>query len=348
MHWFRWANVFLIFLTLASYLSPVASPADFWPLSFLGLIYPWLLLANILFVVFWTFQGKWYALLSLGCILAGWGHVKSILGFNLPAEFGNETPVLRVLSLNCHGLRDRHNYDHFLKEEQITILLHGKDPDILCLQEFPTREEDAAPYVQFIQAHSELKYYYQEDGGLAVFSRFPPQKSQSRYFENRANGYQVVDLRVNGQDYRLFNVHLQSNAVTGLANRVAEKGNLQERETWRDLKGMLGRYRRSAKRRVQQAEELVKEVDNSPFPVILCGDFNDVPQSYVYRQLSGKMIDAFKERGAGLGMTYTGKIPGLRIDYILVSPSVKVLEYETGRAAFSDHRPVKGTLLLAP
>lgn len=348
MHWFRWANILLILLTLVSYLSPAASPDGLWPISFLGLIYPWLLLANILFVIFWTVQGKWYALLSLGCILVGWGQVKSILGFNFPTEISGEAPVIRVLSLNCHGLRDLNNYDHYLQTDKITILLHGKDPDILCLQEFPSSEEDAAPYVKFIQAHSELNHYYREKGGLAIFSRFPIQNKQSRYFANRTNGYQVVDLNINNQDVRLYNVHLQSNAVAGLANRVAKKGNLQDRETWRNIKGMLGRYRRSARERVQQAEELVKDLNRSPHPVILCGDLNDVPQSYVYRQLSENMVDAFKERGVGLSITYSGIIPGLRIDYILVSPSIKVLEYETGHADFSDHRPVKGTLLLAP
>ena len=38
-----------------------------------------------------------------------------------------------------------------------------------------------------------------------------------------------------------------------------------------------------------------------PYPIIICGDFNDTPVSYAYQQLGDNMIDAFLESGNGIG-----------------------------------------------
>lgn len=343
---FRWANLLLILLTLLSYLSPLVSPVDFWPFAFLGLTYPWLLLANLLFVIFWLFQGKWYLWLSLGCILLGWGHVRSLVGLNLPAEKVEGARSLRIMSFNCHGMRDRQKRGKYLEPEELMRLMKGKDPDLLCLQEFTTNDRYDRKYIDYISSHSELKYHYDEEGSLFVFSRYPLSNAQTKYFTNGMNGYQVMDLKVDGQPLRLFNVHLQSNAVASLAERVAEKGNIKKKETWLNVKGILGRYWRSSKERVGQTKELLSLIDSSPAPVIVCGDFNDVPLSYVYRLLSAKLTDAFKARGTGLGTTYDGNIPALRIDYVFVDPSLRVQKYETGRLSFSDHRPVRVELSL--
>ncbi len=343
---FRWANVLLILLTLLAYLSPIISPVELWPFAFLGVLYPWLLFANILFVLFWLLQGKWYLFLSLGCILLGWGHFRSFVGFHLPAEKREGVTLLRVMSFNCHGMRDREHWGEYLEAEELTRLMKGRDPDILCLQEFPSKIKQAQKYIDFLSSHSELKYHYGEDGGLFIFSRYPLENVTSKYFENGANGYQVIDLTMEERALRVFNVHLQSNAVASLADKVAEKGDIKERETWLNLKGMVNRYRRSAQERVWQTEELLAVVDSSTVPVIVCGDFNDVPLSYIYNQLSSKLTDAFKIRGMGLGTTYDGNIPALRIDYIFVDPSFQVQEYETGRLSFSDHRPVRAALVL--
>ena len=61
--------------------------------------------------------------------------------------------------------------------------------------------------------------------------------------------------------------------------------------------------------------------------MILCGDFNDTPLSYTYRQLSRKLTDSFIEKGRGIGNTYIGEFPSFRICYINVLQHSPTLIY---------------------
>jgi len=338
--------VVVVLVTLLAYLSPLVSPVVFWPLSVLGIIFPWLLLFNLFFIFFWLIQRRWHALLSIGVILVGWGQVKSLVGFQAPALVGPDQENLRVSTLNCYGLQDREHGNRQMEESQLMAVLKGEDPDILCLQEFPYQRELAEKYSTYLLEHSEFKFAYQERGGLVIFSRYPLSGKHSIYFENKANGYQYVDVDVGGSNIRLFNVHLQSNSLTFLAEKVAERGNFQEKETWMNVGGMIGRYKKAAAMRVRQINEISGAISESPYPVILCGDFNDVPQSYIYRQLSGLLKDSFKETGSGLGVTYSGAIPGLRIDYVFISPQLHAYSHQIENVGFSDHRQVWSTVLL--
>ena len=109
---------------------------------------------------------------------------------------------------------------------------------------------------------------------------------------------------------------------------------------------MMSRYKRAAILRAEQAEEVVGQIEKSPYPVLLCGDFNEIPQSYAYYIISRGLQDAFKASGRGLGVTYNGRIPALRIDYVMAGPEFEVLGHRIGRARFSDHYPVYGVVRL--
>ena len=84
-------------------------------------------------------------------------------------------------------------------------------------------------------------------------------------------------------------------------------------------------------------------MNTSPYPIILCGDFNDTPTSFTYKQLSKDLNDSFTNSGRGLGSTYNGKIPALKIDYILYSPNLNQVDFETNEVKLSDHYPIKSS-----
>ena len=125
-----------------------------------------------------------------------------------------------------------------------------------------------------------------------------------------------------------------------MAETMAENASLKEKKTWIAIKGMLGRYRKAAKTRQVQAQEIAEQVRQSPYPVILCGDLNDVSQSRVYHILRAGLQDAFLQRGSGLGITYAGSLPALRIDMIFADTTLEILRCKTGKTGFSDHQPV--------
>ncbi|GJM33574.1 MAG: endonuclease [Saprospiraceae bacterium] len=335
----RWTNIILIFATLGAYLSPYLHPTHFWVFSVLGLFYPWLLLGNVLFVLAWLILRKRYLFFSLCCILLGWDHFTGFVGIH-KSDISKVDTDLVVMTYNCHGLL-KMNSKTYLTPKELQSLVDKYQPDLLCLQEFPFMQSKAPPYVEQLQKNTKLKYFHRvAGGGIAVFSRYPFGKKDGKYFTNKANGYMHIDIETGEHTLRLFNIHLQTNAVSSMANRVANEGNFQEKETWFKIKGMIGRYRRSAGMRANQAKEIAANIARSPYPVLVCGDFNDVPQSYSYHQLAIGLKDSFKSAGRGLGTTFNGKIPALRIDYILADPRLHIKTHHNDKSPFSDHFPV--------
>jgi endonuclease/exonuclease/phosphatase family metal-dependent hydrolase len=81
-------------------------------------------------------------------------------------------------------------------------------------------------------------------------------------------------------------------------------------------------------------------MDRSPYPVIVCGDFNDVPNSYAYRTIGKGLQNAFTEKGRGIGRTFTGISPTLRIDNIFVAENFEVKQFLRLRQQLSDHFPI--------
>ncbi len=346
--WIRWMNLALVIITLFSYLSPFVDPAHFGYFAILGLFYPWLLAANLLFIVYWLIRRRRYFLFSAGVILVGFQHCERFVGFN-----GQDTstgPSLKVMTYNCRQLTPRKNTVKNWTPEELAAMINRYKPDVLCLQEFSLTPYSYKPSIEALNDLTGLGYHYSAPHeGLAVFSRFPlGEVRKTHYFKGRGknNGYQYVDVQTETGPVRIFNIHLQTNAVSRMADHVLEEGQLKEKKTWLEIRGMIGRYKRATSARAVQAGEIAALVEKSPNPVVICGDFNDVPQSYVYRLLAKSRKDTFQSRGKGIATTFNGSIPALRIDYILADPVFKVLGHQTIHEGYSDHYPVFGSLLL--
>ncbi|MBZ0097799.1 MAG: endonuclease/exonuclease/phosphatase family protein, partial [Taibaiella sp.] len=94
-------------------------------------------------------------------------------------------------------------------------------------------------------------------------------------------------------------------------------------------------------RRAREVKVAKSVIDASPYPVVICGDLNDLPGSYTYTQMREGLNDAFLQRGRGLGRTYSRLSPTLRIDYIFYAPaSFGCIGYKSPYTSLSDHNPV--------
>jgi endonuclease/exonuclease/phosphatase family metal-dependent hydrolase len=87
---------------------------------------------------------------------------------------------------------------------------------------------------------------------------------------------------------------------------------------------------------------------DSPYPVILAADLNDVPNSYTYFTVRGTLQDAFLQQGYGLGRTFRGLSPTLRIDYILADRRFAVQQFKRVKKDYSDHYMLVTDLQLQP
>ncbi len=96
-----------------------------------------------------------------------------------------------------------------------------------------------------------------------------------------------------------------------------------------------------------QADRIREEIDKSPYPVIVTGDFNDVPNSYAYHTIGNGLNNAFAEKGMGLGRTFSGISPVLRIDNIFADEKLEVLQYQVIKKKLSDHFPIVADLQMS-
>jgi len=345
----RWINIALALLTLLAFLAPRVSPEGLWPSAFLALLLPWLLLTHFLLVLLWMLLRRNELFYSLVVLVLGFPFIRKLVTF-FPSNAEHIGKVeLVATSFNTHGMLKRKDkgHDWVIMETQWKPFPALHLADLLCLQEFTRNPKRRAAYLEWLKTETGMPYQLQGPGhGLVICSAYPLRKVAFRDFGNANNGYLVADLALNGRTVRLINAHLQSNDVSSLADNVAEEGNLQERETWLQLKGMAGRYRQSVQLRARQADEIRQVIEESPHPVLLCGDLNDLPTSYVYQKLGRGRKDSFCEAGIGMGVTYRGKIPGLRIDYLLPPAGWEVSMHQTVDTPFSDHRAVSAVLLL--
>ena len=92
--------------------------------------------------------------------------------------------------------------------------------------------------------------------------------------------------------------------------------------------------------RSQQVQDVKREILKSPYPVLLTGDFNDVPNSYSHQVIAAELSDAFAEKGWGLGRTFQFLSPTLRIDYIFYGQPLQLVRFLQYNWDHSDHKPL--------
>jgi endonuclease/exonuclease/phosphatase family metal-dependent hydrolase len=177
--------------------------------------------------------------------------------------------------------------------------------------------------------------------GTAIYSKFPILDHGLIDFGTNTNSCLWADILINGRRTRIYSVHLQSNRISKDVNTLTDDDEEKSIEKLNVIKRMLVQYRRMSLRRARQAEMVSTHANGSEYPVIIAGDFNDTPFSYAYRQLSKKRKDSFLENGNGIGSTYVGALPGLRIDFILSDEKkFSFCNHKVLQTSFSDHNPV--------
>lgn len=335
-----WLSKWMVYgwccLVLMALLAAQVDPSKVGFLSIMGTAMPWLILG--LFVLCWFLRKNWLVLLPIACLVMSWEHLTAFAGWHfLPAEKA-EKP-LNVVSWNLGALWSHKEKPDDIHAHQLAFFdfLNKKAlPDILCTQEI------GGDFITAIAEETGLLNIAQVAGKQTViFSKFPIEKSGEVPFEKTSNSAIWADVRLeNGKVVRIFCAHLQSNSVSADADRIAESGKLDQKETWYSIGSILKRVNRGTQKRARQARALADMVARSQHPAILCGDFNDTPASFTYHILSKNLADPFRRHGFGLGTTYRGSIPLLRIDYILADEKLRTVDYRSFNAGLGDHDPV--------
>jgi endonuclease/exonuclease/phosphatase family metal-dependent hydrolase len=333
------------------------SPVRLHVFAFAGFVFPVFWLFN-LFILLWLIVRKSYFLIiplvALGASLQHWNN-----SFQISAKTIKDPETLeRPVSIMSYNTRMLDYYKHSGlpgAPGDIFDFIFKQSPDIICLQEYFTslQREEYTPSAMAARfrhyGYRQVEYSKLRDGntgyGLAIFSKFPIVDQGAIQFENSQNMAIYSDINVNGKMVRIFNNHLESIGFQDHELSVLDSLDFRMSESQKQGLKIIGRkLNRAFRMRSTQAEALARHVSNSPYPVIVCGDFNDIPVSYVYRTMRGKMKDAFRESGSGFGGTYNGRLPSFRIDYIFHSPEFDSYNFKRFHLDYSDHFPIMTTI----
>lgn len=354
-------NVVTVLFFLLACLAPFISPVRFWPISFLTLGFPFMLVILVLFLIFWLIFHPKYALLPLMALVIGWKSVSAFIAVRWPSSWDtNDKPEnsISVMSYNValFGLYTKKNSRP--TREAMFRLIKAQKPDILCLQDFYTSEkQDDFNNREDISAEMNLPYRFfssdfnrqgSQHWGSIIFSRYPVIRSDKVKMSPGPMGESLIyaDI-VRGKDtIRIVNMHLESYRFNAQDYQSIEKIKKQEDTGLVAAKGIMNKMRDAYIRRSRQANIVADFIKTSPHPVIVCGDFNDTPASYTYFKVKGSLQDAFLRKGSGIGRTFSGLSPTLRIDYIFADKRFTVNGFQTLQSDLSDHYPVISNLTL--
>jgi len=356
-------NVGLAAVFLLACLAPYLDPRKWWFISWLGFIFPVLLLLLFMSVFFWVLFKPRYSLLLVIVLLIGWKSISVFFAFHLPHEFNYKKPadVLRVVTWNVARfieIKKNNNTGSQIRSKMMEQLL-DQDADILCLQEFhSSASSDYYDNISYIRKKLRYPYFYfsfDEDGSKQyyssiIFSRVPIIDSGIVYYPSPSLHEPLIhaDIKFNADTVRIFTTHLQS---VQLKKRDYER--INEIKNYEDSivsnsRTIFSKLKKAIERRSVQAKVIKDQLRQSTYPVIFCGDFNDVPNSYTYFTVRGNLQDAFLEKGSGIGRSFTSISPTLRIDYILTSKDFSVLQFDRNKKKYSDHYMLVTDLKLRP
>jgi endonuclease/exonuclease/phosphatase family metal-dependent hydrolase len=356
-------NIIAVVLFLLACANPFLHPGKWWFISLLGLIFPLLLLVVGGFFVIGLFMPshRLWALLSLVALLIGWSNIHSFLAMHPGSSFSRqkEPHALRLMTWNIRGFdegitKKRGASGHRAK---MRAFIDSLQPDVLCLQEFYQSGPpgNALSNIAFIRDYLHFPYFFfsrdyvRPDGmyeaGVILFSKYPiVDSSVLRY--SRPDGLRTTeslisaDIRMGKDTVRIFTTHLQSVLFRSKDFHDIEIIKNVDDSILSASRSIAKKLRYAFRHRADQAEQVREQLDKCPYPGVICGDFNDVPNSYTYYTIRGDWQDAFLKKGFGIGRTYVNISPTLRIDYMLASSGFDILQCGRFITPYSDHHPV--------
>lgn len=319
---------------------PFISPSSFVWTAFFGLAFWMIFFANlIILLILISLKSRRTLLIPILALLF------SIPGLVKSYSFGEKSEdaaSLKVMTYNVGVFRDFKVESRSVTDVKKTLakLVKEQNPDVLCLQESGKWVNNSA--AEFSKMIGYKYYSVNASSGNSYFSKFPLEEVKT--FDNEAlrKFADIRRVKVNKEDsFYLVNCHMNSFCIStqeiGYINDT--KNIVKDKETY--AKSLIAKLMRGFESRTKITEALIEELPDDEFPLIICGDFNDTPMSYTYNQmLKAGLNDAFITASRGIGKTYSGSLPLLRIDYFWYNDDIQVVDYKRIKQTTSDHYPL--------
>lgn len=356
------AIIWLALCVAAAY----TDPEEVKYIALFGLSTPFAVLANVMFALAWIIfstRRKFRALLSLLALVASYKVLGVLFGMHYfpDNDMAAGTDRIKVLHWNAHGMGIFDNPVYHEQEQDMIAYMQDINADVICLPEFPVPKSkimtDAAKKIMETNGYKD--YRFQADNtlgkniflGTAVFSKYPIHNYKSHRLSSFIYMMQADVVPVTGDTTRMFFLHLNTFGLSDDDKEYIEEISKSEQSFKKGLHRsttFIDKFNYAFVRRSRQIKAARKIIDQSPYPVILCGDFNDLPGSYTYTHISEHLTDAFLQKSHGLGRTYNQLVPTLRIDFVFYDEKkFNCIGYRSKYSSLSDHNPVIVNLQLS-
>jgi len=257
--------------------------------------------------------------------------------WNEPAASEQEGTPLTVVTYNA---------SHFYWDRKYTMneaaaYIKKLQPDIVCFQEAPGDGYYHRDSIRYAFDYVLYKYISRRTDHLptTIYSRYPIHSVKAIYYKDSWNMSLIADVRINNQYIRVINNHFETTSVNAYRGIITAPGkSLKVRA--KAVKDLVLKMKSNYQKRAIQADSIHAEIQRSPYPVIVCGDFNDTPASYTYHRVRKDLTDGFQDAGNGYQYTFRQLYRLWRIDYIFHSICLNGIDCFSPETSFSDHNMV--------
>jgi len=349
----KWLFVICFYLLILglilSYLSPYISPKTAWWIQLFGLAYPVILLVTVIFALGLLFNNRKKALILWIVILIGTPVHLRFFGTGMSQDKSSENAnTIRVMSYNVR-LFDMYKWVHKELPDSKNAFLNyfkAQAPDVLCLQEY-IEDKRPTPHISIrdIKKSGNFSHMMQTvtvqsknvNFGLAIFSKYPIVNQGELKTSDSNMSCIYVDIVKKEDTIRIYNTHLQSIRFQQDEYSIFDENAPTTKTNSEKVYGLFSKLKNAYPERIDETKDILEHTQTTEFPIIIAGDFNEPPLSYIYGQFNNSFKDAFRETSFGIGKTYAGKIPAGRIDYIFYNDQLNALNFQRQREIISDH-----------
>jgi endonuclease/exonuclease/phosphatase family metal-dependent hydrolase len=329
-------TVLLMIFTITGLYGGEVNPAGNTARAMLVYALPLLIIANIIMLLYWCIMRRWHwALIPLITILCCIPYSMTIYKFGSSNENADSMKGIKIATYNV-AMFSRET-SGFIAQDILAEMKKQK-VDIVCFQEYSDQSGDRKNSDSYKE---NFPYMATGESDMVIYSSYPITNFKNLNFEMTNNSAMWAEIKISNQTIRVYNAHLETTGINRTlhsASKLINQG--MDVESNALLRAIYGNYTLGMMARAGQANVLAMDMRESEAPIIVCGDFNDVPYSYVYNTMLGDKVDGFKECGKGWMYTFRGGKKNVRIDYIFHDKVFQGISYYRRDLTYSDHYPV--------
>lgn len=319
----------------------------------LCLAMPYFAILSVLLIIYWMWTGRFiFTAIGVLVIILCASPLTQSFPLNTSKKAKPDQETFKIISWNVLHTDDiRENGQPGNRAVEYMI---NSGADVICLAELNNFSETELKNATPVQIDSLLKIYRYRAGisssDIKILSRYPVYRSGKSYISD--TGHHRFDFfKINfpgGKKLEVAMVHLYSYDLTEKErNVVRDMGSVKgAKSSVNELKGSIrSKLSNAFVQRANNARQLRDAINKikSDTPLIVCGDFNDVPASWTYNLIKGDdMRDAYIETNFGPTWTYNLHLFYFHIDQMLYRGDIEALNLKVGKINTSDHYPLIG------